>query len=105
MIICSGRKHVGSLTHGYRTYLQNSAQHKDRVLYYGPFGTLEMTLFLTNQKLLLSCRLSLGPHTGSVCGLTFSRRSCGKTWTLGPAIWRWYLGICATGLVGGLLVG
>jgi hypothetical protein len=53
------------------------------VLYYGSFGTLEMTLCLTNQILHLSCRLSREPRIGSVCGPIYSKRSCGKTWTLG----------------------
>ena len=46
-----------------------------------------MIIFLIEQNQLLSCRLSPRLLIGSVCGLTYSRRTGEAQWILGAAAW------------------
>lgn len=63
-----------------------------------------MILFLTRLELLIFCRLSSGPLTGSVCGLVFSLWTNGSLWILGATVWRRLLGISSAEVDGGPLV-
>jgi hypothetical protein len=53
------------------------------VLYYGPYETQGIILFLTNAKILHFCGLYVGLRIGSVFGPFSSRRSFGRVQSFG----------------------
>jgi hypothetical protein len=65
--------------------LRNLPEHElelEFVLWSGQCGIAGMTLFLTMQNVLLSCRLSTELRTGSVLGRFYFQRTSEDLWIL-----------------------
>jgi hypothetical protein len=73
------------------------------VLSYGQYGMSAMILFLTNQNMLLFCRLFLLLFIGPLRSYVSSQRSTARPWILGAPIWRRSFRTYSAGAVGSLI--